>query len=130
MTCIIQGLEAWYNQLDPPVLATIVPNASQGLQQAYTDQTIIGWRHLIRGRLERLWKKVIQESTDNRVRNVGTKQNNKRNFFFGNMGEKTYYFNVATKFQDVGNPKYRGTESVYRSWSHPRPRTVDYSGRT
>ena len=80
MTCIIQGLEAWYNQLDPPVLANIVPNAPQGLQQAYTDQTIIGWRHFLRGRLARSWEIVIQAAIDNRVRNVGTKQKKKRIF--------------------------------------------------
>ena len=55
-----------------------MPEASPVLIQAFTDQTIIGWRHLVRGRLAKSWEIVIQDAIDNKVKTVGTKPNKKR----------------------------------------------------
>ena len=77
-TCIIYGIESWYNDVEPTNIINIVPNASALLCQAFMDQTTIGWRHMVRGRLAKSWETVINHAIDNRVKQAGSKINKKR----------------------------------------------------
>ena len=52
------GWVAWFSHESPPPIRTIVPNASELLRQAYEEQTTIGWKHVMRGRLARSWETV------------------------------------------------------------------------
>ena len=64
--CFITGITAWLNKTEMPALQQIVTHASVILRQAYIEQSIIGWNHLIRGRFSKSWEKLIQYDIDNK----------------------------------------------------------------
>ena len=66
-TCFWFGIQSWLNNTVPPPILAIVPNAGTQLQQAYSDQHTIGWRHVLRGRLATQWYIVIHQEIEARV---------------------------------------------------------------
>lgn len=56
---IIEGVKAWITNQPLPDIRAMVPKASQTLIQAYEQQTQIGWRHFMRGRIATAWGAMI-----------------------------------------------------------------------
>jgi hypothetical protein len=72
---ILGGLEAWLNNNTIPTLESLVPDASKTLERAYRNQTTIGWRHFVRGRMANEWAELIKfqlsaQSIDTKVMSV------------------------------------------------------------
>lgn len=57
---ILGGLMAWLDQKPTPTIDEFVPQASSALRKAYTDQTNIGWRHFVRGRIATEWSTCVR----------------------------------------------------------------------
>ena len=57
--CVVAGLQSWFLVHEPPAIETLVPQASRQLRQAYQEQSQIGWRHFIQGRLSSNWAQFI-----------------------------------------------------------------------
>ena len=53
--CIIDRLQAWLTDKDPPILENIVRKPSLTLIQEYKHQTPMGWIHLMNGQISIHW---------------------------------------------------------------------------
>jgi hypothetical protein len=69
------GIESWLNGKPAPNPKKHFPTASPELWQAFQEQTKIGWRHLLKGRLTSKWSIFINHQHHNNepIQETGTK---------------------------------------------------------
>lgn len=60
-TAILAALMCWLDGTEVPPVQSIVPNATEALQQAYQSQNDIGWDNLLRGKLSHCWADIITQ---------------------------------------------------------------------
>ena len=58
--CVLAGIRSWLNNTVPETFDQVEPNGTKLLQNAYEEQTILGWNQVSRGYLSVRWKYLIQ----------------------------------------------------------------------
>jgi hypothetical protein len=60
--CFLEGLKSWIHQTSPPLVKNFYSDASEFLEEAYAEQTEIGWDHFFRGRWSIKWAALYNHS--------------------------------------------------------------------